>query len=104
VGKEDLDNTELKYKAGVINHEVMLPAKIKWLNARIALAEDRQNHLEVLDCLKSVKDTQESLLRLTRIRFEAGLIQESELIPIKEDILQTELRMKEARSKADSSK
>lgn len=58
-------------------------------------ARDRQNQLEVRDCLKQILDQQEARVRFAEKQVDAGMIIESALTPLKEDVLKTKQRIAE---------
>lgn len=59
-----------RYESGLASHDHAMLATIKWWEAQLELARDRQNPLEVRDCLKQILDQQEA-----RVGFAQKLIE-----------------------------
>ncbi len=92
---EAKDVATKRYESGLVSHDSVIVATIKWWEAQLELARDRQNLLEVRDCLKQVLDQQEARIAFAEKRVNAGMITESALIPLKEDVQKTKQRIME---------
>lgn len=98
--EEHLNQVIQQYQAGMVPHDDVLTAKIKWLQEKSNFAEARQNIPNLIDCLTQIKEAQTELLRLGQIRFEAGVVRATDLTVIKEGILSTETKLAKAKQQA----
>lgn len=92
---EAKDVATKRYESGLASHDHAMLATIKWWEAQLELARDRQNPLEVRDCLKQILDQQEARVGFAQKLIEAGALIESALISLKEDVLNTKQRIME---------
>lgn len=93
LSKEAKEAAEKRYKAGLVPHDNVLLANIKWLEARLQLAQEQQNKSEERECLQQILTQQEARVNFCQKQIAAGVIQESALIPLKEDVAMTKQRM-----------
>lgn len=94
---QQLKSVNEQYQAGLVPYDSWLKAKINWLNHCINLAEERKLLDEAIKYLVQLKDTQDKQLQFASQLIRAGRIKESDALPIQEDIVKTELKLKQAR-------
>lgn len=80
---------EKRYQTGLIPHDNVLIANIKWLEARLQLAQDQQNIHEAYECLQEILTQQKARVNFCKEQIAAGVIPESALIPLKEEVVKT---------------
>ncbi|MBL8824309.1 MAG: protein kinase [Planctomycetia bacterium] len=90
---EAKDVAEKRYQAGLIAHDNVLLSNIKWLEARLELALSRQNSVEASECLQKILTEQEARISFCQKQIAAGVISESALISLKEDVVKTNQRL-----------
>lgn len=96
---EAKDVAEKRYHAGLIPHENVLVANIKWLEARLELALSRQNNIEASECLQKILTEQEARISFCQKQIAAGVIPESALISLQEDVVKTNQRIEKLKNK-----
>lgn len=96
--RRNLDDAQKQYNSGIIPHDDVLKAEVKWLEARVNLAEDRHNYLEVIDYLSKIQNALEVQLSLGKKRVEAGVIREAALFTINEAIIKNNARLTQAKA------
>lgn len=96
---EAKDIAEKRYQAGLIPHDNVLVANIKWLEARLELALSRQNNVEARECLQKILTEQEARISFCQKQIAAGVIPESALISLKEEVVKTNQRLEKLKNK-----